>query len=108
MMAVIVLLCRNTPYKGGHLIFSTILVFTIFYLHFVLVSEGHLRNCTPPAIDDFPAGIFTELQRQHGAIVVHAFISIYLFLALAVVCDKFFVPAVEKICHGTYLSEKIG
>lgn len=67
-----------------------------------LVSEVYLRNCTPPAIDDFPAGLFTEQQRQHGAIVLHAFISIYLFLALAVVCDKFFVPAVERICHGGY------
>lgn len=59
-----------------------------------------MRNCTPPAIDDFPAGFFTESQRQHGAIVVHASISLYLFVALAVVCDKFFVPAVDRICHG--------
>lgn len=26
--------------------------------------------------------------------------SLYLFLALAVVCDEYFVPAVEKICAG--------
>ncbi|XP_047040878.1 sodium/potassium/calcium exchanger 3 isoform X6 [Helicoverpa zea] len=71
------------------------------------VSEGYLRNCTPPAIDDFPAGLFTELQRQHGAIVLHAFISIYLFLALAVVCDKFFVPAVERICHALNMTNDV-
>lgn len=61
-----------------------------------------LRNCTPPAIDDFPAGFFSEVQRQHGALVLHALLSVYLFVALAVVCDKFFVPAVDRICHGEY------
>nr|XP_021187578.2 sodium/potassium/calcium exchanger 3 isoform X2 [Helicoverpa armigera] len=71
------------------------------------LSEGYLRNCTPPAIDDFPAGLFTEQQRQHGAIVLHAFISIYLFLALAVVCDKFFVPAVERICHALNMTNDV-
>lgn len=58
-------------------------------------------NCTPPAIDDFPKDFFTEQQRQDGAVGVHVLVSLYLFVALAVVCDKFFVPAVEKICHGT-------
>ncbi|XP_075990855.1 sodium/potassium/calcium exchanger zydeco isoform X2 [Anticarsia gemmatalis] len=69
--------------------------------------ESLVRNCTPPAIDDFPAGLFTELQRQHGAIVLHALISIYLFIALAVVCDKFFVPAVEKICHALNMTNDV-
>lgn len=59
-------------------------------------------NCTPPAIDDFPKDLFSEKQRQDGAIVIHVIVSLYLFVALAVVCDKFFVPAVEKICHGKY------
>ena len=57
-------------------------------------------NCTPPAIDDFPRDFFTEEERQDGAVVVHVLVSLYLFVALVVVCDKFFVPAVEKICHG--------
>lgn len=69
--------------------------------------EGYIRNCTPPAIDDFPAGFFTELQRQHGAIVLHAFISIYLFVALAVVCDKFFVPAVDRICTALNMTNDV-
>ncbi|KAG7313327.1 hypothetical protein JYU34_000438 [Plutella xylostella] len=65
------------------------------------------RNCTPPAIDDFPAGFFTELQRQHGAIVIHAFISLYLFIALAVVCEKFFVPAVDRICTALNMTNDV-
>ncbi|XP_028167449.1 sodium/potassium/calcium exchanger 3-like isoform X3 [Ostrinia furnacalis] len=74
---------------------------------FVATKNGYLRNCTPPAIDDFPSGLFTELQRQHGAIVVHALLSLYLFIALAVVCDKFFVPAVDRICHALNMTNDV-
>ncbi|KAL4717818.1 hypothetical protein ACJJTC_000967 [Scirpophaga incertulas] len=69
--------------------------------------DGYLRNCTPPAIDDFPTGLFSELQRQHGAIVLHALISLYLFIALAVVCEKFFVPAVDRICHALNMTNDV-
>ncbi|GBP93978.1 hypothetical protein EVAR_70242_1 [Eumeta japonica] len=71
------------------------------------VKQGSAHNCTLPAIDDFPVGFFTESQRQHGAIVIHAFISIYLFVALAVVCDKYFVPAVDKICQALNMTNDV-
>ncbi|XP_012288252.1 sodium/potassium/calcium exchanger 3 [Orussus abietinus] len=64
-------------------------------------------NCTPPAIEDFPHDLFDEKQRQDGAVVVHVVVSLYLFIALAVVCDKFFVPAVEKICHALSMSKDV-
>lgn len=57
-------------------------------------------NCTQPAIDDFPKDLFTETERQQGAFILHIIASLYLFVALALVCDKYFVPAVEKICQG--------
>lgn len=63
-----------------------------------------MGNCTPPAIEDFPPDMFTPQQRQAGAVIVHITISLYLFLALAVVCDKYFVPAVEKISQGISFS----
>ncbi|XP_066138586.1 sodium/potassium/calcium exchanger 3 isoform X2 [Euwallacea fornicatus] len=64
-------------------------------------------NCTPPAIDDFPPDLFTEGQRREGAILVHIIVSLYLFVALAVVCDNYFVPAVEKICHAFNMSADV-
>lgn len=66
-----------------------------------LDDQSFTQNCTPPAIDDFPKDLFTETQRQDGAVVLHVIVSLYLFFALAVVCDKYFVPAVERICQGT-------
>ncbi|KAF2880623.1 hypothetical protein ILUMI_25563 [Ignelater luminosus] len=72
----------------------------------ILALEGGL-NCTPPAIDDFPKDLFSEEQRRDGAVVLHVIISLYLFMALAVVCDKYFVPAVEKICHALNMSNDV-
>ncbi|EEB15955.1 sodium/potassium/calcium exchanger 3 precursor, putative [Pediculus humanus corporis] len=64
-------------------------------------------NCTPPAIDDFPKDVFTEKQRQDGAVILHVTASLYLFVALAIVCDKYFVPAVEKICQALNMSKDV-
>ncbi|KAJ8920995.1 hypothetical protein NQ315_015791, partial [Exocentrus adspersus] len=64
-------------------------------------------NCTPPAIDDFPRDLFSEEERRRGAVIVHILICLYLFVALAVVCDKFFVPAVEKICHALNMTADV-
>jgi len=59
-------------------------------------------NCTPPGIDDFPADMFTQPQRQSGYVIMHFLISLYIFIALAIVCDDYFVPSMERICDGTH------
>lgn len=74
--------------------YHVLLSLLFFFFHVISV------NCTPPAIEDFPHDLFDESQRRAGAVVVHFILSLYLFVALAVVCDKFFVPAVERICSG--------
>ncbi|GAB0094739.1 Sodium/potassium/calcium exchanger [Sergentomyia squamirostris] len=71
------------------------------------LARNNGLNCTPPAIDDFPRDYFTEEQRQAGAVVLHITGSLYLFAALAVVCDKYFVPAVEKICQALNMSNDV-
>ncbi|XP_005177344.1 sodium/potassium/calcium exchanger 3 isoform X2 [Musca domestica] len=71
------------------------------------LSDTNDINCTQPAIDDFPRDLFTEAQRQSGAVVLHVIASLYLFVALAVVCDEYFVPAVEKICAALNMSNDV-
>jgi hypothetical protein len=63
-------------------------------------------NCTPAAILDFPRDLFTDYQRQHGAALCHAFVALYLFILLAIVCDEYFVPCIEKTIDGEYGSSK--
>ena len=45
----------------------------------------------------FPKDAFTLEQRQNGAIIFHIIGVLYMVYALALVCDNFFVPAIEEI-----------
>ena len=57
-------------------------------------------NCTPPAIADFPPDLFTQDERRSGFVVIHFLVSAYIFYAIALVCDDYFVPSIECICDG--------
>ncbi|XP_025967719.2 sodium/potassium/calcium exchanger 4 isoform X1 [Dromaius novaehollandiae] len=65
------------------------------------------KNCTEPAINEFPQDIFTNKERQQGGILLHICAALYMFYALAIVCDDFFVPSLEKICEKLHLSEDV-
>ncbi|XP_077637065.1 sodium/potassium/calcium exchanger 4 [Crocuta crocuta] len=65
------------------------------------------KNCTDPAIHEFPTDLFSNKERQHGAILLHILGALYMFYALAIVCDDFFVPSLEKICEKLHLSEDV-
>ncbi|XP_028323021.1 sodium/potassium/calcium exchanger 3-like [Gouania willdenowi] len=59
------------------------------------------------AIHEFPEDIFTKEQRKHGAVLLHVLCAIYMFYALAIVCDDYFVPSLEKISENLHLSEDV-
>ncbi|XP_066550428.1 sodium/potassium/calcium exchanger 4 isoform X2 [Amia ocellicauda] len=65
------------------------------------------KNCTDPAINEFPEDIFSNTERKRGAVLLHIFAALYMFLALAIVCDDFFVPSLEKICEKLHLNEDV-
>ncbi|XP_053314792.1 sodium/potassium/calcium exchanger 3 [Spea bombifrons] len=67
----------------------------------------HRKNCTEPALHEFPSDIFSNEDRKHGAIFLHVFCAMYMFYALAIVCDDFFVPSLEKISERLQLSEDV-
>ncbi|XP_055301928.1 sodium/potassium/calcium exchanger 3 isoform X2 [Sitodiplosis mosellana] len=79
----------------------------MIFLSILMDEWNECNNCTPAAIEDFPGDLFTRQQRQAGAVAFHITISLYLFLALAVVCDKYFVPAVERISQALNMSSDI-
>ncbi|XP_063146317.1 sodium/potassium/calcium exchanger 4 [Candoia aspera] len=71
-------------------------------------NESHKqKNCTEPAIHEFPEDLFKNKERQQGAILLHIIGALYMFYALAIVCDDFFVPSLEKICEKLHLSEDV-
>ncbi|XP_026569038.1 sodium/potassium/calcium exchanger 4 [Pseudonaja textilis] len=70
-------------------------------------NESHEKNCTEPAIHEFPQDFFKNKERQQGAVLLHILGALYMFYALAIVCDDFFVPSLEKICEKLHLSEDV-
>ncbi|XP_053330701.1 sodium/potassium/calcium exchanger 4 isoform X2 [Spea bombifrons] len=70
-------------------------------------NETPAKNCSEPAINEFPEDLFNIKERRKGAILLHIFCALYMFYALAIVCDDFFVPSLEKICERLHLSEDV-
>lgn len=44
-------------------------------------------------------------ERLKGRFVIHIFVAVYLFIALAFICDKYFLPTVEVICQKLNLTQ---
>ena len=63
-----------------------------------VTSAPPRNNCVKPSIDEFPNDFMTQYQRrEQGGVVIHFLLAIYMFGALAVVCDDYFVPSLEQI-----------
>ncbi|XP_031706656.1 sodium/potassium/calcium exchanger 2-like isoform X6 [Anarrhichthys ocellatus] len=55
----------------------------------------------------YPPDLFTLEERRKGAVVLHMFGMIYMFIALAIVCDEFFVPALTVITEKLTISDDV-
>ena len=62
-----------------------------------------------PDINDpmFPEDVFTEEQRSSGAIILHIIGVLYMFYALALVCDHYFVPTLDVIIEKYNISPDV-
>ncbi|XP_072237256.1 sodium/potassium/calcium exchanger 1-like [Leuresthes tenuis] len=56
---------------------------------------------------DYPEDIFSVEQRRQGWVVLHIIGMTYMFVALAIVCDEFFVPALEVITTKLEISDDV-
>ena len=72
------------------------------------VTAAPPQNCVKPSIDDFPHDFFTQYQRQkQGGVMFHFLIAIYMFAALGLVCDDYFVPSLEKITDKLHVHSDV-
>ncbi|PVD30970.1 hypothetical protein C0Q70_10246 [Pomacea canaliculata] len=69
--------------------------------------EDDSGNCTPRAVNNFPENFFSLELTKDGAVVLHILIAFYLFAALAIICDDYFVPSLEQICKDLHLKEDV-
>ncbi|XP_040613121.1 sodium/potassium/calcium exchanger 2 isoform X2 [Mesocricetus auratus] len=65
-------------------------------------QEDKAENSTDHAQGDYPKDIFSLEERRKGAVILHVCGMVYMFVALAIVCDEFFVPSL------TVITEKLG
>lgn len=56
---------------------------------------------------EYPEDLFTLEQRRQGAVILHMLGMLYMFIALAIVCDEFFVPALTVITEKLVISDDV-
>ncbi|XP_066913377.1 LOW QUALITY PROTEIN: sodium/potassium/calcium exchanger 2-like [Clytia hemisphaerica] len=61
----------------------------------------------PQGIGDYPKDLFTVEQKKNGWIALHVIGVLYMFLALAIICDEFFVPALHVISSILKISDDV-
>ncbi|KAH7971837.1 hypothetical protein HPB52_003460 [Rhipicephalus sanguineus] len=59
------------------------------------------------AYHEFPPDLFSHEARARGGVVVHILVVLYMFYALAVVCDDYFIASLEECCARLNLSEDV-
>ncbi|XP_066199823.1 sodium/potassium/calcium exchanger 1 isoform X2 [Saccopteryx leptura] len=70
-------------------------------------------SALPPSLPDhlpkgeYPPDLFSVEERRQGWVVLHIFGMMYVFVALAIVCDEFFVPALGVITDKLQISEDV-
>ncbi|XP_017492001.1 PREDICTED: sodium/potassium/calcium exchanger 2-like [Rhagoletis zephyria] len=70
-------------------------------------SNKEAKSKEETSNNNFPDDLFTPEQRRHGAIIFHIIGLIYMFVALAIVCDEFFIPALDVITEKLAISEDV-
>ncbi|XP_034019748.1 sodium/potassium/calcium exchanger 2-like [Thalassophryne amazonica] len=62
---------------------------------------------SPHQKGEYPQDIFSVEQRRQGWVILHIIGMTYMFVALAIVCDEFFVPALEVITNKLNISDDV-
>ncbi|XP_074901334.1 sodium/potassium/calcium exchanger 5 isoform X1 [Buteo buteo] len=64
-------------------------------------------GCVLSSSSEFPEGFFTPQERKDGGIVIYFIIILYMFLAVSIVCDDYFLPSLEIISECLGLSQDV-
>jgi len=67
-------------------------------------------NCSvsiPTVGKSYPDDLFSDTQLYHGAVILHAVGTVYMFAGLAIVCDEYFIPALEVITVRLGVTEDV-
>ncbi|XP_051499145.1 sodium/potassium/calcium exchanger 2 isoform X1 [Apus apus] len=77
-------------------------------LHTYMKQEAQHNNATDGhAKGEYPEDLFSLEERRKGAVILHVIGMIYMFVALAIVCDEFFVPSLTVITEKLAISDDV-
>ncbi|XP_074862512.1 sodium/potassium/calcium exchanger 1 [Carettochelys insculpta] len=75
------------------------------------VNLSHLDEegtySTRPQHGEYPQDLFSLEERRKGWVILHIFGMMYVFVALAIVCDEYFVPALDVITDKLQISDDV-
>jgi len=71
------------------------------------ISRHLLSDDENDELSQYPDDVFTKSQRQQGAVLLHIIGVTYMFAALAIICDEFFVPSLDVICEKLDLQDDV-
>ena len=105
-------MCKEScadPYNGTWILKITTDKCRTFTWNCTRMENGIEIGIAPPEEDDamFPKDAFTEEQRANGAFILHLIGVLYMFYALALVCDHYFVPALDVIIERYGISPDV-
>eukprot|EP00062_Callorhinchus_milii_P002233 gi/632939147/ref/XP_007907888.1/ PREDICTED: sodium/potassium/calcium exchanger 5 [Callorhinchus milii] len=72
-----------------------------------LSTANNGSNCVQAPSSEFPGGFFTQEERKEGGIVIHIIITLYMLIAVDIVCEDYFIPSLEVISERLGLSQDI-
>ncbi|XP_029861566.1 sodium/potassium/calcium exchanger 2 isoform X2 [Aquila chrysaetos chrysaetos] len=76
--------------------------------HTSMRYEAEHDNATDDhAKGEYPEDLFSLEERRKGAVILHVIGMIYMFIALAIVCDEFFVPSLTVITEKLTISDDV-
>ena len=66
-------------------------------------SKDNETKCQVQAIDKFPNPLLGRKARLYGGVIFYILLATYMFIGLAIICDDYFVPALDRISEGERL-----
>lgn len=70
-------------------------------------NDDNTTECIARSIDHFPDNFMTLKETQDGGFSMHILLVLYIFGAIAIICDDYFVASLEIICDELNLSEDV-
>lgn len=83
---------------------------TLHHLHHYIklgMNDTNIDNVSVEKVPLFPTDLFTFEERRRGAVIFHVIGVIYMFVALAIVCDEFFVPSLDVIIEKFQIADDV-